>query len=52
MASKEEIIAKAKASITEFDEDMAAEAANESLAAKIDPVEIIEHGYTAGMLEV
>ncbi|KKG12108.1 dimethylamine corrinoid protein 3 [Methanosarcina sp. 2.H.T.1A.6] len=52
MASKEEIIAKAKASITEFDEDMAAEAANESLAAGVDPVEIIEHGYTAGMLYV
>ncbi len=52
MASKEEVIAKAKASITEFDEDMAAEAANESLAAGVDPVEIIEHGYTAGMLEV
>ncbi|MDY9927540.1 B12-binding domain-containing protein [Methanosarcina sp.] len=49
MASKEEIIAKAKNSITEFDEEMAQEAANESLAAGVDPVEIIEHGYTAGM---
>lgn len=52
MASKEEIIAKAKESITEFDEEMAEEAANETLKEGIDPVEIIEHGFTAGMQEV
>lgn len=52
MASKEEIIAKAKASITEFDEEMAEEAANEALKEGIDPVEIIEHGFTAGMQDV
>ena len=52
MASKEEIIAKAKEAITEFDEEMAAEVAEEALAAGIDPVELIEKGYTAGMEEV
>ncbi|MDD2439526.1 MAG: B12-binding domain-containing protein [Methanosarcinaceae archaeon] len=49
MASKEEIIAKAQESITEFDADMAGEAAKEALAADIDPVELIEKGFTAGM---
>ena len=52
MASKEEIIAKAKEAITEFDEEMAEEAANEALKEGIDPVEIIEHCFTAGMQEV
>lgn len=52
MASKEEILAKAKEAITEFDEEMAAEVAEEALAAGIDPVELIEEGYTAGMQEV
>jgi trimethylamine corrinoid protein len=52
MASKEEIIAKAKEAITEYDEEMAEEAANEALKEGIDPVEIIEHGFTAGMQEV
>ena len=52
MASKEEIIAKAKEAITEFDEDLAAEVAAEALAAGVDPVERIEKGYTAGMEEV
>lgn len=52
MASKEEIIEKAKEAITEFDEELAAEVAKESLAAGIDPVELIEEGFTAGMQEV
>ncbi|MDD3042182.1 MAG: B12-binding domain-containing protein [Methanosarcinaceae archaeon] len=49
MASKEEIIAKALASITEFEAEMAEEAAKEALAADLDPVELIEKGFTAGM---
>ncbi len=53
MAGKEEIIAKAKNSITEFDEELAAEVAEEALAAGgVDPVELIEKGFTAGMEEV
>src|SRR5690606_13106756 len=50
--SKEEIIAKAKGAITEVGEDIAAEVAAEALAAGVDPVELIEKGYTAGMAEV
>lgn len=49
MASKEEIIAKALASITEFEAEIAEEASREALAADIDPVELIEKGFTAGM---
>ena len=52
MANKEEIIAKAKEAITEFDDELAAEVAEEALAAGIDPVELIEKGFTAGMEEV
>lgn len=52
MASKEAIIAKAKEAINEFDEDLAVEASEEALAAGIDPVELIEYGFTAGMKEV
>lgn len=52
MASKEEIIARAKDAITDFDDELAAEVAGEALAAGIDPVELIEKGFTAGMLEV
>ncbi|MGD9777898.1 MAG: B12-binding domain-containing protein, partial [Methanosarcina sp.] len=52
MANKEEIIAKAKDAITDFDDELAAEVAAEALAAGIDPVELIEKGFTAGMQEV
>ncbi len=52
MASIEAIIAKAKDAITDFDEELAAEVAEEALAAGVDPVEIIEKGFTAGMMEV
>ena len=52
MASVEAIIAKAKNSITDFDDELAAEVAAEALAAGVDPVEIIEKGFTAGMMEV
>ena len=52
MASVEAIIAKAKNAITDFDEELAAEVAAEALAAGVDPVELIEKGFTAGMMEV
>lgn len=52
MASKEEIIARAKDAITDFDDELAAEVAEEALVAGIDPVELIEKGFTAGMQEV
>jgi len=52
MASTEAIIAKAKNAITDFDDELAAEVAEEALAAGVDPVELIEKGFTAGMMEV
>jgi len=52
MASVEAIIAKAKNAITDFDDELAAEVAAEALAAGVDHVEIIEKGFTAGMMEV
>ncbi|MCC4770827.1 dimethylamine corrinoid protein 3 [Methanosarcina sp. DH2] len=52
MASKEDIIARAKDAITDFDDELAAEIAGEALVAGIDPVELIEKGFTAGMQEV
>jgi trimethylamine corrinoid protein len=52
MASKDEIIAKAREAIDEFDKEMAEEAAQEAIAAGIDPVEIIEKGFTAAMVDV
>jgi trimethylamine corrinoid protein len=51
MTTKEEIIAKAKEAITEFDDEMAEEASEEALAAGIDPIELIEEGFTAAMNE-
>ena len=47
--SKEEIYAKLKESITEMDEDLAEEAANEALEAGLDPLECISSGLSAGM---
>lgn len=52
MASKDEIIAKAREAIEEFDGELAEEAATEAISAGIDPVEIIEHGFTAAMTDV
>ena len=52
MATKEEIIAKAKEAILDFDDDAAAEAAQEGLDANVDPVDLIQDGFTAAMNEV
>jgi trimethylamine corrinoid protein len=52
MASKEEIIANAKAAILDFDDEAAEEAAEEALDAGIDVMDIIEDGFTAAMNEV
>lgn len=52
MATKEEIIAKAKQAILDFDEDAAAEVAQEALDADVSPAELIQDGYTAGMNEI
>ena len=47
--SKEEIYAKLSESVTEMDEDMAAEAAQEALDAGLDPLACISGGLSAGM---
>ena len=52
MATKNEIIAKAKASVLEYDADAAKEAAAEGIKAGVSPVDIIQNGFTAGMNEV
>lgn len=52
MATKDEIIAKAKEAITNFDNDAAAAASQEALDAGISPVDIIQEGFTAAMNEV
>jgi methyltransferase cognate corrinoid proteins, Methanosarcina family len=52
MASKDEIIAMAKEAIMEFDGEMAEEAAQEALKAGVNPVEVIEFGFTAAMGDV
>ena len=52
MANKDEIIAMAKEAIMEFDSEMAEEAAAEAIKAGLNPVEVIEHGFTAAMSEV
>jgi len=46
---KEDILAKLKESIIEMDIDMATEAANDALAAGLDPLECIDQGLSAGM---
>jgi trimethylamine corrinoid protein len=50
--TKEEIIARAKAAILDFDDEEAEEAAEEALEEGIDVLEIIENGFTAAMNEV
>ena len=52
MATKAEIIAKAKAAILDFDEEAAEEVANEALKAGINPAELIQDGFTSAMTEV
>jgi len=52
MSKKEEIIAKARAAVTEFDSDAAEEVANEAIKAGISPVDVIQLGFTKGMTEV
>ena len=52
MATKEEIIANAKAAIMDFDDEAAEEAAEEALDAGIAPIEIIEDGFAAAMAEI
>ncbi|MBS4026542.1 MAG: corrinoid protein [Clostridia bacterium] len=49
MISKEDILQKAVDSIVQYDQDLAEEAANLALAAGLDPVEVINEGFSKGM---
>lgn len=46
---KEEILEKLKKSVVEMDSDLATEAANEAVAAKLDPIMCISAGLAEGM---
>jgi dimethylamine corrinoid protein len=50
--SKEEILKKAADAILKQDEKAAVEVAKEALEAGLDPVEVIEKGFTEGIREV
>ncbi|MCQ1534402.1 dimethylamine corrinoid protein 3 [Methanosarcina sp. KYL-1] len=49
MATKEEIIARAKAAVLDFDDEAAEEVAQEALDAGINVIEIIENGFSAAL---
>ena len=52
MATTDQIYAKMQASIEEYDGDAAAAAANEAVAAGIDPAEALEKGFAQPIREV
>ncbi|WP_342306203.1 B12-binding domain-containing protein [Methanolobus sp. ZRKC5] len=52
MLKKQEIIAKAKKAVMEFDDKAAKKIATEALDAGMDPSELIEEGFTAAMTAV
>ena len=52
MATNEEIFAKAKAAIIDFDDEAAEEVAQEAIDAKLNIVEFLENGFTAAMKEI
>jgi len=49
---KEQYLADAKKAIREADQDKAEEIANKAIAEGIDPVELLEDGFVAGIVEV
>lgn len=52
MASKEEILKNAKDAILSCNADEAVKIAREALEAKLDPLEVVEKGFTVAMREV
>ena len=49
---KEQYLADAKKAIREADQDKAEEIANKAIAEGVDPVELLEEGFVAGIVEV
>ncbi|WP_462272792.1 methyltransferase cognate corrinoid protein [Methanohalophilus sp.] len=52
MATQEELQEKGKAAVMDFDEDAVVEVAEECISAGLDPVAVIQEGFTAGMNEI
>jgi trimethylamine corrinoid protein len=52
MVTQEELNEKGKAAVMDFDNDTVIEIAEECISAGLDPVALIQDGYTAGMNEV
>ena len=52
MADKSEILSKLSECVTEMDTDLAEEAANEAVAAGLDPLDCITNGLSVGMAEM
>ncbi|MBS4025919.1 MAG: corrinoid protein [Clostridia bacterium] len=50
--SKEELCKRAKQAIIDFDEEAAEKVAHDVIAAGINPVEVINEGFTPGMTQV
>ncbi len=50
--SENEIIEKARQAVLQYDMEMAEEAAEEAIEAGLNPVEVINDGFTKGMTEV
>jgi trimethylamine corrinoid protein len=52
MVTQDEINAKAKAAVMDFDDELVEEICEEAIEAKVDMVSLIQEGLTAGMNEV
>ncbi|RSD33133.1 MAG: trimethylamine corrinoid protein, partial [Methanohalophilus sp.] len=51
-ATQEELQERGKAAVMDFDEDAVVEVAEECISAGLDPVALIQEGFTAGMNEI
>ncbi|ADE37175.1 corrinoid protein [Methanohalophilus mahii] len=52
MATQEELQEKGKAAVMDFDDEAVVEVAEECISAGLDPVALIQQGFTAGMNEI
>ena len=50
--TKEEIIAKAREAIINYDKKIAQKAAEEALAAGVSPIGLIEEGFCTAMIKI
>ncbi|WP_440953008.1 methyltransferase cognate corrinoid protein [Methanococcoides sp. FTZ1] len=52
MVTQDELNEKGKAAVMDFDGDVVAEIAEECISAGLDPIDLIQNGFTAGINEV